>query len=101
MTPPELGLTAETRALMSLVLQHHNVLTNDSTSPTIDQSGPGPSKSSPIQSEKFLDRARTNPQFFGTWTELAWTALDQSIRAESARIRWELLIYLGEWLLMI
>ena len=67
---------------------------NDSTSPAIDQSGPGPSKSSPIQSEKFLDRARTNPQFFGTWTELAWTALDQSIRAESARIRWELLIYL-------
>jgi len=62
---------------------------NDSTSPAIDQSGPGPSKSSPIQSEKFLDRARTNPQFFGTWT-----ALDQSIRAESGRIRWVLLIYL-------
>jgi hypothetical protein len=66
---------------------------NDSTSPAMDQSGLEPSSLVQVQSKKFLDRDRTNPQFFGTWTELAWTALDQSTRAESARIRWELLIH--------
>jgi len=66
---------------------------NDSTSLAMDQSGPEPSSPVQVQSKKFLDRDRTNPQFFWTRTELAWTALDQSIRAESARIRWELLIY--------
>jgi len=66
---------------------------NDSTSPAIDQSGPGPSKSGPIRSENCLGRARTNLQFFGTWTEQAWTAVDRSIQAESARIRCKLLIY--------
>jgi len=66
---------------------------NYSTCPAIDKAGQGTSKSSPIQSEKFLHRTQTNPQFFATWTELAWTALDQSIGAESAPICWELLIY--------
>jgi len=66
---------------------------NGFNSPAIDQSAPGPSKCSPIQSEKFLDLARTNPQLFGAWTELAWTAMDESIRAESALLRLELLIY--------
>jgi len=44
---------------------------NDSTSPVIDQSGPGPSTTSPIQSKKFLDRVQTNLQFSGTCTVLA------------------------------
>ena len=66
---------------------------NDSTSPAMDQSGLEPSSLVQVQSKKFLDRDRTNPQFFETWTELAWTALDQSTQAESARIRRELLIH--------
>ena len=49
---------------------------NISTSPALDQSKPGPSKSSPMQSEKFLDWDWTNPHYFWTWTELAWTDLD-------------------------
>ena len=66
---------------------------NDSTSPAMDQSGLEPSSLVQVQSKKFLDQDRTNPQFFGACTELAWTALDQSTRAESARIRLELLIH--------
>jgi len=69
------------------------ILNNDSTSPAMDQSGLEPSSLVQVQSKKSLDRDRTNPQFFGTGTELAWTALDQSTRAESARILWELLIH--------
>jgi hypothetical protein len=68
-------------------------LSNDSTSPAMDQSGLEPSSIVQVQSKKFLDRDGTNPQFFWTWTELAWTALDQSTRAEPARIRWELPIH--------
>jgi hypothetical protein len=71
----------------------HDSTGNDSTSPAMDQSGPEPSSLVQVQSKQFLDRDRTNPQNFGTWNELAWTALDQSTRAESARIRWELLIH--------
>jgi hypothetical protein len=59
----------------------------------MDQSGLEPSSLVQVQFKKFLDRDRTNHQFFGTWTELAWTALDQSTRAESARIHLELLIH--------
>jgi hypothetical protein len=71
----------------------HPLPHNDSTSPAMDQSGLEPSSLVQVQSKEFLDWDRTNPQFFGTWTELAWTDLDQSTRAESARIRWELLIH--------
>jgi len=66
---------------------------NDSTSPAMEQSGLEPSSQVQVQSKKFVDWDRTNPQFFGAWTELAWTALEQSTRAELARIRWELLIH--------
>jgi len=71
---------------------------NDSTSPAMDQSGLEPSSLVQVQSKKFLDRDWTNPQFFWTWTERAWTALDLSTRAESAPIRWELLIHwVNKW----
>jgi len=53
-------------------------VTNDSTSPVLDQSRLGLSKSSPIQSRKFLDQDRPNPRLFLTWPELVWTDLDNS-----------------------
>jgi len=62
---------------------------DDSPCPAMDQSGMQPSSLVQVQSKKFLNLNWTNPQFFGTWTELAWTALDQSTQAESARICWE------------
>jgi len=71
----------------------YQTISNDSTSPAMDQSGLEPSSVVQVQSKKFFDRDQTDPQFFGAWTELAWTALDHSTRAESARIRWELLIH--------
>jgi len=78
---------------LCLLMAGDDARINDSTSPAMDQSGLEPSSLVQVQSKKCLDRDRTNPQFFGTWTEVAWTALDQSTRAESARIRWELLIH--------
>ena len=57
------------------------------------QSGPEPSSPVQVQFKIFLDRDWTNPRFFWTWTGLAWTALDQSIRAKSAQKCWDLLIY--------
>jgi hypothetical protein len=70
-----------------------NCFSNDSTSPVMDQFGLELSSQVWVQFMKFLDQDWTNPQIFETWTELAWTALDQSTWAESARIRWELLIH--------
>ena len=52
----------------------------------MDQSGLEPSSLVQVQSKKFLDRDRTNPQFFGTWTELAWTDLDQSSTVSRFRV---------------
>jgi len=73
--------------------KHSSQRHNDSTSPAMDRSGLDPSSLVQVQSKEFSDRDRSNPQFFGTWTELDWTVLDQSTRAESARIHWELLIH--------
>jgi hypothetical protein len=59
----------------------------------MDQSRLEPSSLVQVQSKKFLDRDQTDPQIFGAWTELAWTAFDQPTRAESAQIHWQLLIH--------
>jgi len=75
---------------ISLKCQVDEAMANDSTSTAMDLPGLGQSKSVPIQSEKLLDRARTNALFFGTWPEPARRTLDQSTRAESAPIRWGL-----------
>jgi len=66
---------------------------NDSTSPAMDQSRLESSSVVQVQPKKCLDPDRTNSQFFWTWTELTWTALDQYTRAELVRIHWELLIH--------
>jgi hypothetical protein len=52
----------------------------------MDQSGLEPSSIDQVQSKKLLDRDQTNPQFFGTWTVLAWTALDQSTKVSRFRV---------------
>ena len=72
------------RMQLSRQVIRYDVACNDSTSPAMDQSVLEPSSLVQVQSKKFLDRDRTNPQFFWTWTELALIALDQSTRAESA-----------------
>jgi len=54
---------------------------NGFTSPAMDQSGLEPSSLGQVQSKKFLDQNRTNPQCFQTGTELGWTASDQSTPA--------------------
>jgi len=55
-----------------------------------------PDRVSPVQSnpvQQIMGPGSDQTLIFGTQTELAWTALDQSIWAESAQIRWELLRY--------
>ena len=49
-------------------------VSNDSTSPGVDQSRLDQSGFSPVQCKKFLDRDRTSPQFCWTRTGLAWTS---------------------------
>lgn len=68
-------------------------ISNESTSPPIDQSGLEPSSLGQVQSTNFLDRDQANPQLFLTWTALACRALDQSTWAKLARIHYEVPIH--------
>ena len=52
----------------------------------MDHSRLEPSSSVQAQSKKWLDRNLTNPQFFATWTELPWTALDHSSKVSRVRV---------------
>jgi len=52
----------------------------------MDMSGQEPSSLVQVQSRKFLNCDRPNPQFFGTLTELAWTASDQSSTVSRFRV---------------
>ena len=63
---------------------------NDSTSPGVEQSRLDRSGFSPVQSKRFLDRDRTNPQFCWTRTRLDWTGVDQSSAVSRVRVYFSL-----------